>query len=253
MKPNRSAAELSRVTAYATATVVSLRALLVLTLFLGFPGIVHSEAIRVGDIEISPSDFSAEREPEKRIAKCLACHGNRGGGDIDFGPDAHYGTPAVSGMREDYLKESLIAYKTGTRNHQEMSVVSSMLDKETIDFMARALARFEAPPMRSAGDLATLAEEDSLFKKGQTIALQGRPQKGVPACLACHGSLGQGSEVGPRLAGQNAMYIQNQFEAFADGSRKTPESSIMQSIVTGLMEEDLRAVAYYYSFVVESH
>jgi hypothetical protein len=38
----------------------------------------------VGDIEIHPEDFSAKLGSEKRIAKCLSCHGNHAGGDIDF-------------------------------------------------------------------------------------------------------------------------------------------------------------------------
>ena len=223
-----------------------------LTLSLGFPGAAHSETIKVGDIEISSGDFSVEQDPETRIAKCLACHGHRGGGDIDFGPDAHYGTPALRGMREDYIKESLIAYKTGTRRHQEMSVVSSMLDDEAIDFMAGELAKLEAPPMRSASALATLAETDPLFREGQAIALQGITRNGVPACMACHGPLGEGTTVGPRLAGQNVMYIENQFKAFAEGERQTVQSSAMGPIVTGLTDDDIGAVAHYFSLLVES-
>lgn len=213
---------------------------------------VISETIEVGDIEINPADFSAELEPEKRVAKCLSCHGTRGGGDIDFGPDAHFGTPALRGMSEDYLRNSLIAYKTGTRIQQEMSVIASMLDEETMGFMARTLSTLEAPPVRSAGELATLAEQDPVFLEGQTIALQGRPQKSVPPCMACHGPLGEGSVAGPRLAGQNALYIENQFEAFAGGARQTVQSAAMQPIVTGLTDEDVSAVAHYYSLIAET-
>ena len=49
-------------------------------------------------------------------------------------------------MSEDYLRNSLIAYKTGTRIQQEMSVIASMLDEETMGFMARTLSTLEAPP-----------------------------------------------------------------------------------------------------------
>ena len=106
--------------------------------------------------------------------------------------------------------------------------------------------------MRPATELTTLAEKDPLFRKGQTIARQGIPQKGVPACIACHGPLGEGSAAGPRLAGQNVMYIKNQFEAFANGTRQTILSAAMQPVVSGLTDDDIEAVAYYYESVQEA-
>ncbi len=215
------------------------------------PFVANSESIKVGDIEINPEDFSAKLSSEKRIAKCLLCHGNHAGGDIDFGPDVHFGTPALRGMRESYLKESLIAYKTGTRIHKEMSVVSSILDEETINFLARSLSNYEVPLMKSASELTTLADKDPLFRKGQTIAQQGIPQQGAPACIACHGSFGEGGAVGPRLAGQNVTYIKNQFEAFASGARQTAQSIVMQPVVVGLTDADIEAVAHYYESVTE--
>ena len=42
-----------------------------------------------------------------------------------------------------------------------------------------------------------------------TIAQQGVPERGVPACVTCHGHHGEGSEIGPRLAGQNVQYIKS--------------------------------------------
>lgn len=225
---------------------------MIFVLLIGVPVSTAADVIMVGDIEIRPEDFSAKRSPEIRIAKCLACHGDRGGGDTDFGPDVHFGTPALRGMREAYLKESLVAYKAGARQHEEMSLVASLLDEETMEFMARTLAAMEVPPTRPAEELSALAETDSRFLEGQTIALQGVPQAGVPACTACHGALGEGSDLGPRLAGQNVMYIENQFRAFADGSRNTGQSAVMLPVVSGLTADELRAVAHYYFLLEET-
>ena len=86
---------------------------------------------------------------------------------------------------------------------------------------------------------------------GQTIARQGISQQGVPACINCHGPLGEGSATGPRLAGQNVMYIQGQFKAFASGSRQTAQSALMQPAVAGLSDDDIKAVAHYYETVVD--
>ena len=224
---------------------------LLFVLMMGFPVAAHSESVMVGDIEIHPQDFSANLDSEQRIAKCLSCHGHQAGGDIDFGPDVRFGTPALRGMGEQYLKESLNAYQTGTRTHKEMSVISTMLDEETTNFMANSFASYLAPPMRSADDLVALAEKDALFRQGQSIARQGISQHGIPACILCHGPLGEGSAVGPRLAGQNVMYIESQFKAFASGSRQTDHSAPMQPVAAGLTDDDIKAVAHYYESVSE--
>ena len=214
-----------------------------------FPLVACAESTRVGDIEISPDDFSATLSPEKRVAKCLSCHGNLAGGDIDFGPEVNFGTPALRGMREGYLRDSLVAYRDGTRQHKEMSAVAAMLDDDTIDFMARTFSAYDAPPMRSADELAALAKDDSVFEKGQTIARQGITQSSVPACVACHGPQGEGSDIGPRLAGQNVMYMKSQFEAFANGARQTVQSAIMQPVVAGLTNDDIEALAHFFESV----
>ncbi len=210
------------------------------------------ETVRIGDIDIKPEDFSSNLEPEQRIAKCLACHGSEAGGDIDFGPDVHFGTPALHGMREKYLKDSLEAYREGSRSHEEMSAVAALLDDESVEFMARTFAAIEAPPIRSSDELAQLAKEDPMFKRGQAIAQRGIPEKGVPACMSCHGSLGEGSDIGPRLAGQNVQYIKRQFEAFASSNRQTKEAAVMLPVVSGLTAEDIEAVAHYYESVQKS-
>ena len=219
---------------------------------MGLPLAAHSESITVGDIEIDPQDFAANLESEQRIAKCLSCHGSNAGGDLDFGPDIHFGTPALRGMGEQYLRDSLSAYQAGTRTHKEMSVVAAMLDEETTNFMARSFAAYLPPPARSADELTALAEKDAQFRQGQTIARQGVAEDGVPACVSCHGSLGEGSTLGPRLAGQNAMYIESQFGAFASGSRQTVQAALMQPVVNGLTCDDIKAVAHYYESVSES-
>jgi cytochrome c553 len=218
-------------------------------LLMGIPLAAHTETIMVGDIEINPGDFSASLDGEQRIAKCLACHGNRAGGDIDFGPDVLQGTPALRGLDERYLEESLQDYQTGTRTHAEMSVISAMLDEGTTQFMARSFAAYPAPPMKSTGELADLAARDALFREGQTIARQGSPEHGVPACNLCHGPSGEGSEVAPRLAGQNRLYMARQLEAFANGSRQTAHSAPMQPVVVALTEDDVKAIAHYYESV----
>ena len=222
-----------------------------LALFL-LPTNGQAESVKVGDVEIAPQDFSSELAPKKRIAKCLACHGEHAGGDIDFGPDVHFGTPALRGMAQDYLKQSLIDYKTGSRPHEEMQIIAAMLDEETIDFMARTFAAYPAPASKAPGELAKLAKEDRRFQKGQSIAQEGVPEKEVPACMSCHSASGEGAaDLGPRLAGQNSLYVRQQFTVYSDGTRRTGQAEIMQPIAAGLSAEEIEAVAHYYEQLVQ--
>jgi len=62
------------------------RARILFLLLIGCPLVGQPQSILIGDIKISPQDFAAVQKPEQRIAKCLACHGDQAGGDIDFGP-----------------------------------------------------------------------------------------------------------------------------------------------------------------------
>ncbi len=222
-----------------------------LVLLFLFPPQGYAESVTVGDVQIDPQDFSPQQDPQTRVAKCLACHGEHAGGDIDFGPDVQFGTPALRGMEHDYLKQSLVDYKTGSRPHEEMRVIASMLDEETIDFMARTFAAYPAATLRTADELATLADKDHRFRKGQAIAQKGVPEKGVPACLSCHGDLGEGNAgLGPRLAGQNSIYIRRQLTAYADEKRQTAQAAIMQPVAAGLSSDEIEAIAYYYQQLV---
>ncbi len=220
-------------------------------LSLSFSPGLHSQPLMVGDISIDPKDFAAHQAPAMRIAKCLACHGERAGGDIDFGPEVQFGTPALRGMGQSYLEQSLVDYKLGRRKHEEMSIIASMLDEEAIDFMARAFAAFPAPPLKTDAELETLADEDPHFRLGQVIAEQGIPGKGVPACTSCHGPSGEGNaHLGPRLAGQNSLYVQRQLEAYQSKKRQAGRAAMMLPVVSGLSSGEVEAVAYYYEKLI---
>jgi cytochrome c553 len=65
------------------------------------------------------------------------------------------------------------------------------------------------------------------------------------SCFLCHGMQGEAaSELSPRLAGQNAVYLAKQLANFKSGER---ESSAMRPMVAGLSPQDMRAVALYFS------
>lgn len=94
--------------------------------------------------------------------------------------------------------------------------------------------------------LVTLSCAGSLLAvQGNTIATQGNG-RGAPPCSSCHGAGGEGmrSNGYPYLAGLPVEYIKRQLQAFQQGSRTNP---IMQPIAASLSEQEISALAGYYS------
>jgi cytochrome c553 len=64
-------------------------------------------------------------------------------------------------------------------------------------------------------------------------------------CAACHGTQGEGSATGaPRLAGQNAHYLEHALSMFKAGTRT---SSIMQPVASGLSDPEIHELAAYFA------
>lgn len=80
---------------------------------------------------------------------------------------------------------------------------------------------------------------------GKKIAMQGNG-KGALACTTCHmtNGAGQGPAGFPRLAGLNAEYLEKQLH---DLKSKVRDNGVMWPIANALTDEEMKAVAEYYS------
>jgi cytochrome c553 len=68
---------------------------------------------------------------------------------------------------------------------------------------------------------------------------------GSAACVACHGTQGEGSATGaPRLAGQNAQFLERALTMFKAGTHTSP---IMQSVASGLSDVEIHELATYFA------
>jgi cytochrome c553 len=81
----------------------------------------------------------------------------------------------------------------------------------------------------------------SVFAEGNAEAGKQKTQ----LCVACHGADGN-SATGdfPKLAGQNADYLQAALKQYKNGKRK---NQIMAGFAGGLSDEDIANLAAYYS------
>jgi cytochrome c553 len=175
---------------------------------------------------------SAEAGEAKSVT-CAACHG-------PVGSSQNPEWPNLAGQNERYLTKSLQAYKDGSRTNVLMSGQVVALTDEDI----RDLAAFYAAqtPVNGIADPA-------LVEKGERIYRGGNMDRGVSACIACHGPTGRGNPAAgyPRLAGQHAPYTAAQLRGYATKERKSDvaENQMMRNISALLTKDEIDAVASY--------
>ena len=99
----------------------------------------------------------------------------------------------------------------------------------------------DAPRERAKQD----SPDEATLDLGQTIAAGGATRGGVGMkCMACHGRMGEGGGVAPRLAGLPWSYLADQLVAYRKGTR---ESAVMTQVASGLTAEEIHAVTAWYA------
>jgi len=166
-----------------------------------------------------------------KSAVCGACHGATGN-------SANPEWPNLAGQHESYIAAQLALFKQGVRDNVLMMPNASILsDQDMLDLGAH----FERQTP------AGLEADPSNYKIGEKLYRGGDAERGLPACIACHGPRGMGNGPAryPALRAQHAVYTYNQLKAYADGRRRTPGNDIMQLIAPILTDEEMRALASY--------
>ncbi|NDV48519.1 cytochrome c [Salipiger sp. PrR003] len=169
-----------------------------------------------GGTPLSAGDPAAGR---KVANMCRTCHGIDGMAQIPIAPN-------IGCEPETYLESQLMAFKSGAREHEMMSVVAAGLTAQQIADVAAWYGSHSASASLPEG----VSEADA-------------PE----ACISCHGADGIALlPEAPNLAGEVNIYIDTQLKAFRTGKRK---HDIMSSIAAEMTDEDIRAVADWYAAV----
>ena len=81
---------------------------------------------------------------------------------------------------------------------------------------------------------------------GQRLYRGGDRQRGIPACMACHGPNGAGNATAnyPALRGQ---YTVLQLQAYGAGGRHTDPQQMMRTIARKMSTREMESVAKYIS------
>ena len=176
---------------------------------------------RLKAIQADPVALKAAIEAGRKATFfCLNCHGDNGISKI---PEV----PNLAGQNPDYLLEQIRKFGSGERKDQFMQGLIKVLKEEERVQIALFYGSESVKP--SAADLVLVARGKDLFTR---------------LCVRCHGETAHGDATIPRLAGQQAPYLQSSITRYRDktGVRNNPLMSIATST---LKNEDIKAIANY--------
>jgi cytochrome c553 len=176
-------------------------------------------------------------------ATCVACHGVQGNSVVDT-------FPKLAGQGEGYLLKQLQDFKSNVRQGAIMKgTVASLTEAD----MANLAAYFSKQTVTHG-----VASKSANIALGQRLYKGGNKDKGVTACIACHGPTGTGipSAKFPALASQHATYTIKQLIAFRQDASNTqmdanaPERNndyegMMRNTTKYLSNKEIEAVSQY--------
>lgn len=193
-----------------------------LALMLGVVGVAHAQ----GDAEAGKA----------KSATCAACHGPDGNSPIDM-------YPKLAGQHASYTVKQLQEFKaaaTGSegRANAIMGGMAMPLSEEDMADLAAFYATQSVTPV---------AVPEEVIEKGAALYQGGDIDRGITACIACHGPRGEGLEAAkfPNLSGQYPAYIASQLEMFRSGERNNDHNSMMTSIAVKLTDDDIEVLSQY--------
>ena len=164
-------------------------------------------------------------------ASCAACHGADGN-------SVNPVWPKIAGQHAEYIIKQLKDFKDEKRVNAQMApMVASLSDEDMAD-----IAAYYSSKKTKRG-----AANPELIELGEKIYRAGDAEKGVAACMACHGPAGAGNPGAryPALAGQHADYTKLQLHTFKSGERSNDANKVMRTVAGSMTKEQIEAVSEY--------
>jgi cytochrome c553 len=165
------------------------------------------------------------------VTTCATCHG-------PGGRSTSPAFPNLAAQISPYIQGQLKAFRDQTRGDPDAIAYMWGMAAQLSDPMIEAIAAYYAAQPASAGRI----EDAQLIPAGKQIFEQGVTSQGIPACASCHGPLGHGNGIFPRLAGQHAPYLVKQMLVIQNALRAAP---VMHGVIQNLSRDQMRAVASY--------
>jgi cytochrome c553 len=173
----------------------------------------------------------------QRVAACTACHGSPSAPPPTTGPRYY---PRIAGKPAGYLYNQLQNFRTGRRQYPLMAYMAGPLSDDYLHEIANYFSTQHLP----APVLARSSVPADQLQRGRELVMRGDPSIRVPACIACHGKQLTGALPAiPGLLGLPRDYINAQFGAWRNGTRRAHAPDCMATIASRLSLADVAAIS----------
>jgi cytochrome c553 len=171
--------------------------------------------------------------------RCEKCHGEEGFSDTGE-------VPNLASMDKLAFWKQLEDFRTSKRRSPIMQPVAAVLSRQDESDLAAYYAMLPAIPDPQDTRVKPVPPLDpETASVASHLVTLGDGTRGIPPCQACHGPVGN-VRGAPSLATQNADYILDQLESFADGSRINDINLPMRTIAAQITDQERKAVSAYY-------
>lgn len=182
----------------------------------------------------------------QRLSACTACHAPTG----QTAGTAYF--PRIGGKPAGYLYQQLTNFRDGRRQSPVMTAMVAHLPDAYLHEIADYFAAQHAPmvpmvpmvPILPMVPTSSDSTSPALLERGRVLALQGDPARTLPACVACHGQALAGTLPAiPGLLGLPRAYVNAQFGAWRNRTRRAYAPDCMAVIAQRLSLDDINAVS----------
>jgi len=169
---------------------------------------------------------------------CAACHGADGNSQIPM-------YPKLAGQHEKYLEKQLREFKLGMTSGGKQGRVNAVMGGMAMVLSEQDMADLAAYYASLTTSYNTTPE--NIVEAGKVLYTAGDAERGLPACVACHGPRGNGTELSgfPKISGQHADYIKSQLQMFRDGARGNDMNAMMRDVAKKLTDEEIETLSQY--------
>jgi cytochrome c553 len=173
---------------------------------------------------------------EQRLLACTSCHAKKDKADAFF--------PRIAGKPAGYLYNQLLNFREGRRQYPMMTYMVEHLSDDYLHEIADHFSQTHLAPLPAQASDAPPA----VLERGRMLATQGDASLKVPACVACHGKALTGvAPAIPGLAGLPRDYVNAQFGAWRNKTRRAHTPDCMADIASRLSLSDVSAVSSWLS------
>lgn len=171
--------------------------------------------------------------------RCERCHGAEG---FSGRPT----TPNLAGSDRLSFWKQLQDFRSGKRESAVMQqILMFMPSQNDPDLAAYYSVLPTTPDPQDIRVFPSEAPQPAHATMAARLVSLGDGRRGIPPCQSCHGPVAfvRGA---PPLKTQNAGYVLEELESFADSSRANDINLPMRSIAAALTEDERHALAEYY-------